>query len=392
MVNRKRAFGILFLGILLAVLLTACGEQRNGNNKSYSYKELGSMYTVSDMGILYVADDNTIRFTDAGSNENVYVCSRLNCRHGKGSDGEKCQAVCEMLLPSLLIDSGHIYIIGTSVGESKTSCAVIYRENPDGSEREKIAAVDNVDFVNCALLSEEELFFSYSQTIDYSNSLPSEMEHPRAGCVRYNLKTGETRTYECGGEDIYFINVGAISKDDKYLYIYYSYTNDKAPDESSDSSQQREWKYAVNRYSLDSEETERKEQPDILCDVINDIAFGEGYAAYISDGLYITDFENAVSIADGEDIFNPIINNGKLYYEQVYNNYEEGTWYCYDITAGTTEKITDGRHYYNFMVSEEYVWFVGFDGNKEWGTIYKLKIKDFINGNFEGKEEVNYDV
>lgn len=387
--NRRKAIGALALGLLLAVILTACGNKTDGKNNSYSYKELGNPYTVSDMGLLYVADDDTIRFTDANSNENVYVCSRLNCRHGKGSDGEQCQAVSGMLLPGVLIDSEYIYIIGTSVGESKANCAVIYRENLDGSEREKIAVVDNIDFVNIVLLSGEEIFFSYSQTIDYSDSLnPSELEHPRAGCVRYNLSTGKTQRYECGNDDIYFINVGAISKDDEYLYIYYSYTNDKAVDDS----QQREWKYAINRYSLDAEEDTNKEKPDILCDVMGSVAFGDGYAAYISDGLYISDFENTIRIADGVDIANPVINDGKLYYEQVYNEYNEGTWYCYNIAAGTTEKISDGRHYYNFTVSGEYVWFVGFDEPKAWGVIYKLKIKDFINGNFENKEEVNYSV
>ncbi len=388
--NRVKVIGALVLGVLVAVLLTSCGNQKSGIG--YSYKELGNPYTVSDMGILYVADDDTIRFTDAKSNENVYVCSRLNCRHGEGSDGEQCQAVSGMLLPSLLMDSEHIYIIGTSVGESKTSCAVIYRENLDGSEREKIAAVDNIDFVNIVLLSEEEILFSYSQTIDYSDPLnPSELEHPRAGCVRYNLRTGKTRTYECGSDDIYFINVGAIARDDKYLYVYYSYTNDKASDNSDDSSQQREWKYAINRYSLDSEEITYKEQPDILCDAMGSVVFDEGYAAYISDGLYISDFENTVRIAEGEDIANPVINDGRLYYERADSDYQEGTWYCYDIAEETTEKIAVDRHYYNFTVSGEYVWFVGFDEPKAWGVIYKLKMKDFINGNFENREEVNYE-
>lgn len=391
--NRRKMIGALALGVLLAALLTSCGNQRSVKNNSYSYKELGSPYTVSDMGILYVADDDTIRFTDANSNENVYVCSRLNCRHGKGSDGEQCQAVSGMLLPGLLMDSEHIYIIGTSVGESKTSCAVIYRENPDGSGREKIASVDNIDFVNIVLLSGEEIFFSYSQTIDYSDSLsPAEMEHPRAGCVRYNLSTGKTQRYECGSDDIYFVNVGAISRDDEYLYIYYSYTNDKAADNSDSSSQQREWKYAINRYRLDSEEITDKEEPDILCDTMGCVVFGEGYAAYVSDGLYISDFENTVRIADGADIANLVINDGKLYYEQAYNDFKEGTWYGYDIAAGSIEKIHEGRHYYNFTVSGEYVWFIGFDEPKAWGVIYKMKIKDFINGNFESKEEVNYNV
>ncbi|MCM1308548.1 MAG: DUF5050 domain-containing protein [Butyrivibrio sp.] len=389
--NKRRMPAMLVLGTLLAVLLSSCGgREADRNSISCSYKELGNPYTVSDMGMLYAADDNTIRFTDINSNENVYVCSRLNCRHGIGSDGEQCQAVSGMLLPSLLMDSGHIYIIGTSVSEGKGSCAVIYRENLDGSEREKIAVVDDVDFVNCALLSGEEILFSYNRTIDYSDSLnPSELEHPGAGCVRYNLKTGKTQRYECGSDDVYFINVGKIYKDDKYLYIYYSYTNDK---DDGDSSQEREWKSAVNRYGLDSDESEDKEQPDILCDTIAGIAFGEGYAAYVSDGLYITDFEDTVRVADGTDIFNPVINDGKLYYEKAYNDYEEGVWYCYDIASQADEKIAEEKHYYNFTVSGKYVWFIGFDEPKEWGVIYKLKIKDFIDGNFENKEEVNYSV
>ena len=209
---------VIFI-LTLALCITSCGNKSKTAHRDTSaagdwYSKNLLMANYRKDGVLYQDDDLMLYYRAYGDAEPVCVCNKPGCTHEPYDEKTNPEPECDAYVYSgydrVFSDAEYIYIVGHD--SSDFDILSIYRENMDGSDRKKVAAVKDVPLGT--LYGITACFADNYIAFDYSYDDGEKVDN---GFILLNTETCKVEKHKIDG--IYGINKVQVSNGRVYCYI-----------------------------------------------------------------------------------------------------------------------------------------------------------------------------
>ena len=210
---------VIFI-LTLALCITSCGKK--GGTVHNDTSAAGDWYSKNLLrinyrkdGVLYQDNDLMLYYRAYGDAEPVCVCNKPGCTHEpydeKTNPEPECDAYVSAGYDCVVSDSKYIYLVGYDINDY--DILSIYRENMDGSDRKKVAAVKDVPLGTLygitACSADNYIAFDYS----YDDG-----EKVDNGFILLNTETCKAEKHKIEGA--YGANKVQVSNGKVYCYIW----------------------------------------------------------------------------------------------------------------------------------------------------------------------------
>lgn len=326
--------------------------------------ENGYFYCLPEMrGDIYL---NLLRYYDNGSGEEVVVCNKPNCKH----EDESCQACYGSVLENtfdLCVYRDKLYVsyTGEEVDISGFSKNILYVQNLDGTEREKVLDLGYGCIQNMAFY-DGKLYYIWGYTDpnvvkqceDNKNLSEEEINQllysaEKSQFCIYNLETKKKEiVYEWGG---FFSSMNILSSDDQdKLYIKTDMMSEEQYD-SGDMNVQIE----IFTYDFSTEEFKKQDYKALYGEMFS---FGS-VLVKVADGIYIlSKNEEEDNVLSEYNIREDTLKEKMICYDNVsIYGYDGG---CFIKKYSTEQEQSINRNWLVYYFEEQCLYTV----EDKWGT------------------------
>ncbi len=363
--KKKIIIPIVIVTFIISIAITLLYIRRNtleNNQPADDFVIIASTRTTtfSNKGMLTL-NNSMLQFVDGVSGDYAYVCDRVNCEHRPSSSvyTSDCNAYLGMSVITAFIYNDYIYFLGGNIDNPDVTKWCLYRQLLNGTEREIVANINDVQNINMISVDNNYMVMSYNNSYNYDDPLqPVQMDEKIYGIVvidlsSYSVKivTTDSWTNQVYAQAEQCLFEGGNSKDGKSIYSVSNSTGDVTElfeVESSYLSFSNKYVCAAREngkcgiYSLDTGKYTEidKKSVQYLCtddEYVYLFSNGEGQCE-----LDYYDIENAALHNSKSDAYYYIpsgIKDGRLYYQTM--NDEGNFKYAYIKTTDYIEKKWD---------------------------------------------------
>lgn len=249
--------------VIASILLpTGCGESEF--NITDSYKGFGGE-SVSEKMSVYT-DDGLIHMYDAQSGQDMVLCSKANCNHEPYDETSNPDPTCEAALNEQLYLSCTPVLCGSFIyliGAEDLNRGVVYRENLDGSARERLYTFDYlITRGDCIYVRDGKAIATAGVPVITDDEMGGSASNDSFKVLLgMDFETGETEAISEIDSVNAFQNINVLSFQDGRVYYKYSYQ--KLPDDKTDYSMAQRFS-KIYCYDFQSKKTENLFDEDEL--------------------------------------------------------------------------------------------------------------------------------
>lgn len=373
--NKKR---ILIIGVI-AVLLIAIGigvffVQRDNVKQEEEvsiFNVMGMSEAYSKIGFLKIDDSGMLSFTDAKTNDKVYVCNKANCEHEPYDETSNPDPSCSAALNEIVGVAqwgDSIYLIGNQYVDGAVENKVLYREDLDGSNRKKLVEFEDSSLAvfGKGVCSQDYLSVTYykDEKKDKNGKIVEADQRTVGACI-VNLKEGTCENFVMAEGDEAGCTSLSLYKDKLYYSgfctddVYDADAYKKLSNQEAVEYKQAHMPYMYGCYNIREQKEEFKQEDRKLA--IDPILYEDYIIEYTQDRelRVCNEKKNVCEVimkGKNKEDWHPLGMVGtKVYYARYDANKDKTIWYVYDMNTKKSEKICSGNYIID-MVREDGVY------------------------------------
>ncbi|MBR6007042.1 MAG: DUF5050 domain-containing protein [Clostridia bacterium] len=215
------------------------------DNRFYSVMN-GFNMTETEDAYYFIRSGNPFLYCcDKASGESGVLCGKPECIHDQNGDNSNCSGCISAQIMSLSFYKGKLYYVGLSGDHVSARNLALYRMDPDGTDREKLADLycDSYSLIFLQTFVHRGWLYAVSTDQDITGGSPE----TGASVVRWNMETGEFRSlfkfngFECStvipgtfffGKYLYFVIDGFDDEEGPHHVNIYRFDTEKEELES----------------------------------------------------------------------------------------------------------------------------------------------------------------
>jgi hypothetical protein len=215
---------VIILVLLCGGIVSACSDNQSKEKLTDADKTDYASYSIYSQTItkdgFFKISNGMLGFTDAATDESVYVCSKTNCTHEPYDSVTNPEPTCEAYVPEMIeriaVGNNKIYLFGYLDNDSEMSThTYVYEENMNGSDRKKICDIDlHYSYILHSYCDGNYLAFDYMLTEDADGN---EYDMRKAGYCIVDLSDNSYTLHTL--ENAYGVNLREISNGVLYAEV-----------------------------------------------------------------------------------------------------------------------------------------------------------------------------